>query len=94
MLLPEKLKELRQNADFPQRKVAAEIDVDTATYCKFEKGVLRISRDQLLKYSNFLKVDANDLLSLWLANQIEKVIFEESKEVANKAIKIISKSIK
>lgn len=94
MLLPEKLKELRQNADFPQRKVAAEIDVDTATYCKFEKGVLRISRDQLLKYSNFLKVDANDLLSLWLADQIEKVISEESKEVANKAIKIISKSIK
>lgn len=94
MILPERLKELRQNADFPQRKVAAEIDVDTATYCKFEKGVLRISRDQLLKYSAFLKVDANDMLALWLADQIEKTISEESKEVANKAIKIISKSIK
>ena len=36
MLLSEKLKELRLEADLPQRKVAAAIDVDTATYCKFE----------------------------------------------------------
>lgn len=94
MLLSERLKELRQNADLPQRKIAAAIDVDTATYCKFEKGVLRISRDQLLKYAAFLKTDANDLLALWLADQMQKTVSEESKEVANEAIKIVSKSIK
>lgn len=94
MLLSEKLKELRLKADLPQRKVAAAIDVDTATYCKFEKDVLRISREQLLKYAEFLKTDANDLLAIWLADQMRKTVLEESKEVANEAIKIVSKSIK
>jgi len=94
MLLSEKLKELRLEADLPQRKVAAAIDVDTATYCKFEKDVLRISREQLVKYADFLKVEVKDLLALWLADQMKKTVSEESKEVVNEAIKIVSKSIK
>lgn len=92
MLLSEKLKELRLKADLPQRKVAAAIDVDTATYCKFEKGVLRISREQLIKYADFLKANSKDLLALWLADQMQKTVSEESKEVINEAIKIVSKS--
>lgn len=91
MLLSEKMKELRLEADLPQRKVAAAIDVDTATYCKFEKGVLRISRSQLLKFSELLKVDFKEMLAIWLADQMQKTVSEESKEVVNEAIKIVSK---
>ena len=39
MLLSDKLKELRENAKQPQRRVAAALDIDTATYCKMEKGL-------------------------------------------------------
>lgn len=60
MLLSEKLKKMRLEADLPQRKVAAAIDVDIATYCKFEKDVLKISREQLIKYADFLKVEVKD----------------------------------
>lgn len=94
MFLSEKMKELRLESDLPQRKVAAAIDVDTATYCKFEKGVLRIKREQLIKYAYFLKADVKDLLALWLADQMQKTVSKESNEVVNEAIKIVSKSIK
>lgn len=94
MLLSEKMKELRLEANLPQRKVAAAIDVDTATYCKFEKDVLKISREQLIKYADFLKSDVKDLLALWLADQMQKTVSEESREVVTEAIKIVSKSIK
>ncbi|MCK9346753.1 MAG: helix-turn-helix transcriptional regulator [Bacteroidales bacterium] len=94
MSLSEKLKELRLKANLPQRKVAAAIDVDTATYCKFEKGVLRISREQLLKYADFLKTDTDNLLSIWLADQMKKTVSEESKAVVNEAIKMVSNQYK
>ena len=38
MLLADKLKQLRKEAKQPQRRVAAALDIDTATYCKIEKG--------------------------------------------------------
>lgn len=57
-------------ANLPQRKVAVAIDVDTATYCKFKKDVLRIIREQLIKYDDFLKANVKDLLALWHADQI------------------------
>ena len=37
-LLPTKLKQLREKAGLPQRKVAASLDIDTATYSKIETG--------------------------------------------------------
>lgn len=91
--LAEKLKELRQRADLPQRKIAAVLDVDTATYCKFEKGVLRISREQLIKFSNFLNIEKKPMLALWLADQMKKTVSKESKDIANEAIEIVSQSI-
>ena len=33
-----KIKQLRETLQIPQRKLAAAMDTDTATYCKIEKG--------------------------------------------------------
>ena len=38
MLFTEKIKDLRLHSKLPQRKLAAALDIDTATYCKIEKG--------------------------------------------------------
>jgi DNA-binding XRE family transcriptional regulator len=38
MMLCEKLKEQRKQSNLPQRKVAAALDIDTATYYKKENG--------------------------------------------------------
>jgi DNA-binding XRE family transcriptional regulator len=34
----ERIKQLREDRQIPQRKLAVAIDIDTASYCKIEKG--------------------------------------------------------
>lgn len=93
MLLSEKMKELRLQSKLPQRKVAAALDVDTATYCKFENNVLRISREQLSKFAEYLNADRDTLTTLWLADQVKKIVEDDKKEVAKDAMDIVYKSI-
>lgn len=89
MLLSDKLKEIRLQSKLPQRKIAAELDIDTATYCKFEKGVMKIGRGQLLKFADFLSVNKDELLTLWLADQINNVISDDNNKIATNAIKLV-----
>ena len=44
MLFQDKLKELRESHNLLQRQVAAGIDMDTAVYCKIEKGYRQARR--------------------------------------------------
>ncbi|MDR1783657.1 MAG: helix-turn-helix domain-containing protein, partial [Dysgonamonadaceae bacterium] len=34
----ERIKQLREARQLPQRKLAAALDIDTASYCKIERG--------------------------------------------------------
>ena len=77
MLLADKLKELREAAKQPQRRVAAHLDIDTATYCKMEKGRYLPSREQVLQLSNFYKYDSEELIKLWLADKLIDVARDE-----------------
>ena len=47
MLFTEKIKELRIQNQMPQRQIAAALDIDTATYCKIEKGERRAKKEQV-----------------------------------------------
>lgn len=89
MLLSDRLKELREKAGLPQRKVAAALDIDTATYCKFEKGSLRPKREQINILSSLLGASEEELLKFWLADKITAVAETES-EVAADTLKIVS----
>ena len=53
MLLADKLKQLREEEKLPQRRVAAALDIDTATYCKMEKGKYLPSKEQVIQLSDF-----------------------------------------
>ena len=74
MMLSEKLKEQRKQCNLPQRKVAAALDIDTATYCKIENGNYSPKREQVM--------------TLWLADLI-KEITEPEKDIANDAMEIV-----
>lgn len=91
MLLSERLKEIRFQSKLPQRKIAAELDIDTATYCKYEKGLMKMSKQQVLKFALFLNANEEDLLTLWLADQIYSVVKDE--EYADKALNIVAKKL-
>jgi DNA-binding XRE family transcriptional regulator len=47
MMFKEKIKQLREERQLPQRKLAATLDIDTAAYCKIEKGERRARKEHI-----------------------------------------------
>jgi transcriptional regulator with XRE-family HTH domain len=90
-MFTERIKQLREELQMPQRKLAAVLDIDTATYCKIEKGERRAKREQVYIIAELLKVDKDELLSLWLADQVYNVVKNE--EHADKALNIVAKTL-
>ena len=88
MMLPEKLKEQRKQCNLPQRKVAAALDIDTATYCKIENGNYSPKREQVIELANILHTDVKKLLTLWLADQI-KEITDTNTDIAEEALEMV-----
>jgi len=61
----------------PQRQLAAALEIDTATYCKIERGERRAKREQVYLLADLFETDKNALLNLWLAEQIYSVVKDE-----------------
>jgi transcriptional regulator with XRE-family HTH domain len=93
MTFIERIKQLRESLQIPQRKMAAALDIDTATYCKFEKGERKVRREHLPIIAHFLRADEKELLKFWLADQVTKIVAEE-KEISNDILKIVKDNIK
>jgi transcriptional regulator with XRE-family HTH domain len=91
MTFTERIKQLREQRQLPQRKVAEALDIDSATYCKIERGERKAKREQLFIIAGLLKADKDELLSLWLADQVYSVVKNE--EQADKALKIAQQLI-
>ncbi|WP_293963977.1 helix-turn-helix transcriptional regulator [uncultured Porphyromonas sp.] len=93
MLFSERLKELRIGKQMPQRCLAAALDIDTATYCKIEKGERKAKKEHLPILSDVLCVDEDDLLTLWLADRVSDIIASDE-EVAPEVLSIVSNGLK
>jgi transcriptional regulator with XRE-family HTH domain len=52
----------------PQRQFAAALEINTATYCKIEKGERRVKAEQVVIIAGLLQTDKDELLALWLAD--------------------------
>lgn len=92
MLFADKIRELRQKSQLPQRRLAAVLDIDTATYCKIEKGERKVKKEQVMIMANMLHIDSNELLTLWVADKVTDAI-GENKSVAKEAISIAVKNL-
>jgi len=88
MNFTEHIKQLREERQMPQRQLAAALEIDTATYCKIEKGERRAKGDQVVIIANILQADKEELLVLWLADQVPASVANE-KTVADKALKLL-----
>lgn len=93
MLLPNKLKELREQCELPQRKVAAALDIDTATYCKIENGNYSPRKEQVIQLADILNANQDELVKLWLADKIT-IIAESEKDIAPEALKLVNENYK
>lgn len=91
-LLPEKLKQIRESAGLPQRKIAAALDIDTATYSKMENGKIMPNKDQIILIAKTLKVNDSELLEMWMAERIV-AIAQSDIDIAPAAIKLVGETL-
>ena len=89
----ERIKELRIQNQMPQRQLAAALDIDTATYCKIEKGERKAKKEQVSILSKLFKVNTEQLLILWLADQVSAVVSTEEK-IASEALLLVIRTLK
>jgi len=85
MLFANKIKELRESKQMLQRHISAALDMDNAMYCKIEKGDRRAKREQIPMIAEILQADPEELLILWLADQVIEVL-EKDKEISDKVL--------
>lgn len=91
MIFPEHIKQLREQLQLPQRKLAAELEIDTATYCKIEKGDRKAKREQVAKIAELLHVDPQELLTLWLADKVIEVVAKDE-ELAKDVLNVVKEN--
>ena len=88
-----KIKTLREEKQIPQRQLAAALDIDTATYCKIEKGDRRAKREQVTVLADLLEVDSKELICLWSADKVYDIIAEEEEEEVTQILNVVAESI-
>ncbi|MCU0468801.1 MAG: helix-turn-helix domain-containing protein [Arcicella sp.] len=86
-----KLRTLREEKQIPQRQLASVLEIDTATYCKIEKGDRRAKREQVMTLSETLKTGFKELLQLWSADKVYEII--ENEDDATQILNVVAESI-
>jgi len=88
----ERIKQLREERQLPLRKLAAALDIDSATYWKIEKGERRARKEYIPIIAELLETDKDELLTLWLADKVAAVVADE-KEIADRVLNIAKDKI-
>lgn len=92
MLFTEKIKELRIQNQMPQSQIAAALNIDTATYCKIEKGEHRAKKEQVV-LSEIFHVERTYLLTLWLTDKVTDMVSDEH-IVASEALSMAAENLR
>lgn len=87
----QRIRELRETQNLYLRQVAPLLEMDTAQLSKIEKGLRQLKREQIPIIAKILKVSNNELMTLWLADQIYAVVKDE--KLANEAMQVAEKKI-
>jgi transcriptional regulator with XRE-family HTH domain len=88
----ERIKELRESKGLLQRQLAATLEIDTPMFSKIERGDRKAKREQVLTLAKLLGGKEEELLTLWLADQVYDLIKDE--EVGVKAMQVAEEEIK
>lgn len=83
---------LSEEHNMLQRQLAATLEIDSSMFSKIERGVRPAKLWQVVKLAELYHVEEKELLVLWLADQVMKVIKKE--ELGSSAIYIVPKNLK
>ncbi len=75
-----------------QRQLAAQLEMDTPMLSKIERGERKAKKEQVPVFAAILHADKDQLLTLWLADQIMYVLEDES--LALKAMQVAEEEVK
>ncbi|MBK9939152.1 MAG: helix-turn-helix domain-containing protein [Chitinophagaceae bacterium] len=87
----DRIRELRTKQKLLLRQVASKLDVDTSIISKMERGERPIKKEQITILAEILKADKDELITLWLADQLYDVLKDE--KLANEAMKLAEQKI-
>ena len=91
MQFGERIKELRESQGLLQRQLAASLEIDTPMFSKIERGDRKAKREQVLKLAQLLNTKEEELLTIWLAEQVYQLVENEAQ--ALQALKIAQEDI-
>lgn len=86
-----RIRMLREKQQIPQRQLASVLEIDTATYCKIEKGDRRAKREQIATLAELLQTDTKELLRLWSADKVYDLIADEDE--ATQILNVVAENI-
>lgn len=88
----EKIKQLRDANNLLQRQVTSQMDIDTPMLSKIERGERKAKKEQVLLFAKVYNVEKEELLTLWLADQVLEVV--EGEDQALNAMHLAEEEIK
>ena len=77
MFFDNKIRALREQKGLVLRKVASQLDIDTATLSKIELGDRQAKREHLKILSELYDIDLKELEKLWLTDKVYDIIEDE-----------------
>ncbi|MEJ7780060.1 MAG: helix-turn-helix transcriptional regulator [Daejeonella sp.] len=91
-MIGDKIRELREKNNILLRHLAAQLDMDTAMLSKMERGDRFFRKEDILALAKIFEQPEQDLLTLWLADKILKIIQEEAYK--QQALQLALKTLK
>ena len=92
MTFGETIKKQRESKGLLLRQVAAFLEVDTAFISKLERNERNASHEQVVKLAEYLQINPDELLTIWLADKIIAVI--DNNKQGEAALKLALKTCK
>ncbi len=86
------IKNRRKAIQLLQRQVAAHLEIDTPMLSKIERGERKAKKEQIARFAELLKTSKDELLTLWLADQITEIVQDEV--LALKAMQVAEEEVK
>lgn len=87
-----KIRILREEQKMLLRQLAPLLDMDSAQLSKIERGERNAKKDTVIKLAKILNVVPDELVTLWLADQIYNVVKNEN--TALRAMMVAEESVK
>lgn len=88
----DRVRQLREQQNLLLRQVAPLLEMDTPLLSKIERGKRVAKKEQVGQLAEILKVSKDELLTLWLADQVYDMVKDE--DVAFKALSVTEEELK